>query len=39
MRDVLQEMVAEEQDDNLDEEEFAIVMEITEMIERGRKDK
>ena len=38
MRDVLPEMGAEEQEDSLDEEEVAIVMEITEMIERGRKD-
>ena len=32
-------MGAEEQADSLDEEEVAIVMEIAEMIERGRKDK
>ena len=31
-------MGAEEQADNLDEEEVAIVMEIAEVIERGRKD-
>ena len=39
MRNVLPEMGAEEQADRLDEEEFAIVMEIAEVIERGRKDK
>ena len=38
-RNVLPEMGAEEQTDNLDEEEVAIVMEIAELIERGRKDK
>ena len=32
-------MGAEEQADSLAEEEAAIVMEITEVIERGRKDK
>ena len=32
-------MRAEEQADSLDEEEVAIVMEIAEVIERGRKDK
>ena len=32
-------MGAEEQTDSLDEEEAAIVMEIAEVIERGRKDK
>ena len=37
VRDVLPEMGAEE-DDSLDEEEVAIVMEMTEVIERGRKD-
>ena len=31
-------MGAEEQADSLDEEEVAIVMEIAEVIERGRKD-
>ena len=36
---VLSEMGAEEQADILDEEEVAIVMEIAEVIERGRKDK
>ena len=38
-RNVLPEMGAEEQADSLDEEEVAIVMEIEEVIERGRKDK
>ena len=38
-RNVLPEMGAEEQNDNLDEEEVAIVMEIAELIERGKKDK
>ena len=38
MRIVLPEMGAEEQDDSLDEKEVAIVMEMTEVIERGRKD-
>ena len=37
-RNVLPEMGAEEQADSLDEEEVAIVMEIAEVIERGRKD-
>ena len=36
---VLPEMGADEQADSLDEEEVAIVMEIAELIERGRKDK
>ena len=36
---VLPEMRAEEQADSLDKEEVVIVMEITEVIERGRKDK
>ena len=36
---VLSEMGAEEQADILDAEEVAIVMEIAEVIERGRKDK
>ena len=36
---VLPEMGAEEQADSLDEQEVAIVMEIAEVIERGRKDK
>ena len=39
VRNVLAEMGAEEQADSLDEEEFAIVMEIVEVIEKGRKDK
>ena len=39
MRNVLPQMGAEEQADNLDEEEVAIVMEIAEVIERSRKDK
>ena len=38
-RNVLPEIGAEEQADSLDEEEVAIVMEIAEVIERGRKDK
>ena len=39
MRYVLLEMGAEEQADSLDEEEVDIVIEIAEVIERGRKDK
>ena len=39
VRNILPEVGAEEQADSLDEEEVAIVMEITEVIERGRKDK
>ena len=39
MRNVLLETGAEEQPDSLDEEAVAIVMEIAEVIERGRKDK
>ena len=39
MRNVLPEMGAQEQVDSLDEGEVAIVMEIAEVIERGRKDK
>ena len=39
MRNVLLEMGAEEQADSLNEEEVAIVMEIAEVIEKGRKDK
>ena len=35
---ILPEMGAEEQADSLDEEEVAIVMEIAEVTERGRKD-
>ena len=38
VRNVLPKIGAEEQADNLDEEEVAIVMEIAEVIERGRKD-
>ena len=38
-RNVLPEMGAEEQADSLDEEEAAIVMEISEVIERSKKDK
>ena len=36
VRNVLPEMGAEEQGDSLDEEELAIVMEIPEVIERGK---
>ena len=39
MRNILPEMRAEEQTDSLDEEEVAIVVEIAEVIERGRKDR
>ena len=39
VRSVLPEMGAKEQADSLDEEEVAIVMEIAEVIERGRKDR
>ena len=39
VRNVLPELGAEEQADSLDEEEIAIVMEIAEVIERGRKDR
>ena len=39
MRNVLPEMGAEEQADSLDEKEVAIVTEIAEVIERGRKDR
>ena len=38
VRNVLLEMGAEEQADSLDEEEVAIVIEIAEVIERGRED-
>ena len=38
-RNVLPEMGAKEQADSLDEEEVAIVIEIAEVIEKGRKDK
>ena len=37
VRNVLPEIRAEEQADSLDEEDVAIVMEIAEVIERGRK--
>ena len=39
VRNVLPEKGAEEQADSLDEEEVANVMEIAEVIERGRKDR
>ena len=39
VRNILPKMGAEEQADSLDEEETAIVMEIVEVIERGRKAK
>ena len=39
VRNVLLEMGAQKQADSLDEEEVAIVIEIAEVIERGRKDK
>ena len=39
IRNVLLEMGAEEEIESLDEEEVAIVMEIVEVIERGRKDR
>ena len=39
MPNVLPEMGTEEQADSLDEEEVATVMEIAEVIERGRKDR
>ena len=39
MRNVLPEMGAEGQADSLNEEEVAIVIEIAEVIERGRKNK
>ena len=39
VRNVLPEMGAEQQADSLDEEEVVIVMEIAEVIERGRKDR
>ena len=38
VRNVFPKIGAEEQADNPDEEEIAIVMEIAEVIERGRKD-
>ena len=39
MSNVLTQMEAEEQVDSLDEEEVAIDMEISEVIERGSEDK
>ena len=39
VRNVLPEMGAEEQPDSLDEEEVAIVMNIVEVINKGREDK
>ena len=39
VRNVVPEMEAEEQADSLDEEEVAIVMEIAEVIDKGRKYK
>ena len=39
VRNVLPEMGAEEQSDSLDEEEVAIAIAISEVIERGRKGK
>ena len=39
VRNVLPEIGEEEQADSLDEEEVVTVMEIAEVIERGRKDK
>ena len=39
VRNVLPKMGGEELADNLDEKEVSIVMEIAEVIERGRKDK
>ena len=39
VRNVLPEMVAEEQADSLDEEEVAIFVKIAEVIERCRKNK
>ena len=39
VRNVLLEVGAEEQADSLDEEEFSIVIEISEVIKRGRKEK
>ena len=39
MRNVLPETGGEQKADSLDEEEFVIVMEISEVIERGRKDR
>ena len=39
VRNVLLEKAAEQQADSLDEEEVAIVMEVAEVTERGRKDR
>ena len=39
VRNVLPEIGAEEQADSLDEEEVVIVIEIAEVIERGRREK
>ena len=39
MRNVSLEIGAEEQADSLNEEEVTVVMEIAEVIEKGRKDK
>ena len=39
VRNVLPETGGEQKADSLDEEEFVIVMEISEVIERGRKDR
>ena len=39
VRNVLPEIGVEKQAHSLDEEEVAVVMEIAEVIERGRKDK
>ena len=39
VKNVLLELGAEEQADSLDEEEVVIIMQIAEVIERGRKDK
>ena len=39
VRNVLPEMVAEQHADSLDEEQIAILMEISEIIDRGRKDR
>ena len=38
VRNVFPEIGAEEQSDSLDEEEVSILMEIAEVIEKGRKD-
>ena len=39
VKNILPEMGAEKQADSLDEEEVVIVMDIAEVIERGRKGK